>query len=69
MNLATPIINGNLKRWTIGAKECYQRGCNCKGCYYSFLDCCRMKYTVLGLVRVLGIPKELEKKKEEIIKD
>lgn len=68
MNLATPIINGNLKRWTIGAKECYQCGCNCKGCYYSFLDSCRMKCTVLGLVRVLGIPKELEKNTEEIIK-
>ena len=23
-----------LKRWTPAAKDCYLRGCRCKGCFY-----------------------------------
>lgn len=53
-----------LKRWTPAAKECYLRGCKCKGCNYEhyFLSQqkCQMKYTVLELVRQLGAPQKDE---------
>lgn len=59
---ATPV-----KRWTKAAIDCYQRGCICSGCYYreffsSSPQKCQMKSTVLELVRVLGIPQNVEQK-------
>ena len=49
----------NLKRWTPAAVQCYQRGCVCKGCFYDEFftaDKCKMKSSVLELVRKLGAP-------------
>ena len=44
-------------RWTQAAKECYDRGCVCYGCYYSTFNYrCIMKQTVLALVRKFGKP-------------
>ena len=56
------------RRWTIQAKKCYERGCVCTGCeVYEVLGRnCRMKASVLELVRVLGKPpKEKIKESEE----
>ena len=41
-----------VKRWTPTALECYKRGCNCEGCFYSdFFSAtaqkCQMKTSVL----------------------
>ena len=58
----------SVRRWTKTAIDCYQRGCVCESCYYNdfFKDSpqrCQMKATVLELVRVLGIPQNIEPKK------
>mgnify|MGYP006908887650 FL=1 len=50
-----------VKRWTPTALECYKRGCNCEGCFYSdFFSAtaqkCQMKAAVLELVRTIGAP-------------
>ena len=47
------------KKWTQSAVECYSIGCNCPKCYiYSLIGRrCRMKETVLELVRQFGKPK------------
>lgn len=49
-----------VRRWTTTAIECYQRGCNCEGCFYndyfSGSHKCQMKASVLELVRVIGTP-------------
>ena len=50
-----------VKRWTPTALECYKRGCNCVGCFYSdFFSAtaqkCQMKAAVLELVRTIGTP-------------
>ena len=50
-----------LKGWTTTAIECYKRGCNCEGCFYTDFfnkssQKCQMKASVLELVRVLGKP-------------
>jgi len=57
----------SVRRWTKAAVDCYQRGCVCESCFYSefFNDSpqrCQMKATVLELVRVLGIPQNVEPK-------
>ena len=50
------------KRWTLGAIMCYQRGCNCNGCFISetytqtLKKRCAMKYCVRELVRKFGLP-------------
>ena len=48
-----------VRRWTTTALECYKRGCNCEGCFYSDFfsgssQKCQMKASVLELVRVIG---------------
>lgn len=54
------------KNWTPTAIECYQGGCTCSRCYlyklyFSGSDVkCKMKDTVIELVRRLGIPKEID---------
>ncbi len=59
----------NSKNWTPTAKECYQIGCNCSKCniykiYFSGKYFrCRMKETVIELVRKLGKP-NIDKKKQ-----
>lgn len=50
-----------VRRWTPTALECYKRGCNCDGCFYSDFfkgtsQKCQMKASVLELVRVIGTP-------------
>lgn len=48
-------------KWTELSKECYQRNCKCKGCIYSEIiksQPCRMKRTVLELVKLFGVPNE-----------
>lgn len=66
-------------RWTQDAVECYKRGCNCNGCFFEnyftnsdyrypkYKQKCRMKYSVLELVRIIGIPEDISGK--TIIKD
>ena len=46
--------------WTEGARFCYQRGCNCRGCYVKdIMDTkCYMKSAVIKLVEMFGAPKE-----------
>ena len=51
----------NLKGWTPAAVQCYQRGCVCKGCFYDEFftaDKCKMKSSVMELVRKFGAPGE-----------
>ena len=54
------------KNWTPTAIECYQLGCSCSRCslyklYFSeSLSNCRMKETVIELVRRLGAPEEMK---------
>ncbi|HSA06624.1 MAG TPA: hypothetical protein P5556_05560 [Candidatus Gastranaerophilales bacterium] len=55
----------SVRRWTKAAIDCYQRGCVCESCFYSEFfqnspQRCQMKATVLELVRVLGIPQNVE---------
>ena len=50
------------KNWTPTAKECYQLGCNCSKCnlykiyFTKSLFKCKMKETVIELVRKYGKP-------------
>lgn len=46
--------------WTESAIDCYNRGCNCKGCLLNDVleSGCVMKRTVSELVKKLGKPKE-----------
>lgn len=46
------------RRWTPSAIECYKRGCVCKGCLIQDLmeQKCRMKASVVALVKDLGAP-------------
>ena len=54
----------NSKNWTPTAVDCYLLGCACSKCYLNkvyFIKSgvrCRMKETVIELVRRLGIPQE-----------
>lgn len=48
----------NFHKWTRSAKECYERGCICKGCLINeqMEEKCQMKYTVIDLVKKYGKP-------------
>lgn len=48
------------QRWTLGSIECYKRGCICTNCpTFNILgNKCRMKVSVLNLVRKFGAPKK-----------
>lgn len=56
---------GASKNWTPTAVECYQIGCTCSNCnlykiyFLKNNTQCRMKETVIELVRRFGIPKEV----------
>ena len=49
------------KKWTQSSKDCYKRGCRCNGCIYQKLlsSPCRLKETVIDLVREFGAPEEI----------
>lgn len=53
-------------QWTQAAIDCYMLGCSCYRCNLNkiyFLESgfkCKMKETVIELVRRLGVPKEIE---------
>ena len=59
------------KKWTQTAIDCYTIGCNCAKCniykiYFSAsFGGCKMKYTVIELVRKLGVPKTEDIKHEK----
>lgn len=60
----------SLRRWTQSARDCYFRGCICSGCpIYEILETkCRMKQTVLELVRKFGKPeKEINYQEMDIV--
>ena len=49
--------------WTPSAIDCFERKCRCKGCFYSEIleTTCKMKYTVIQIIKVKGLPpKELK---------
>lgn len=54
----------NSKNWTQSAVECYQIGCSCKKCfiykmYFKKSDTkCKMKESVIELVRKFGAPQD-----------
>lgn len=54
------------QRWTPSAIMCWKRGCICKGCIYEkfFISIkeCRMKSSVIKLVKNFGPPPNLEEK-------
>jgi hypothetical protein len=52
------VPNQYVKQWTEGARFCYKRGCNCKGCYYQELmsEKCEMKSAVFMLIKKFGAP-------------
>lgn len=54
------IVEQERNRWTIASIMCYERGCVCEGCKYR--ECleseCKMKESVLGLVREVGVPRD-----------
>ena len=56
------------RRWTQTAIECYERGCTCEGCILNGVfesqefNKCKMKATVLELVRVFGTPEGIKTK-------
>ena len=56
------INNPHLRRWTPIAIFCFERNMICPGCIYHnmFIDHshCKMKFTVLDLVKFLGLPKK-----------
>lgn len=56
------------RRWSKGAKECYKIGCNCSICEVVpswFKERCRMRGSVIELVRVLEKP--FERLEEDVI--
>ena len=61
------------KRWTPTAIDCYKLGCNCPKCnlyriYFASGDSkCNMKYTVLNLVKNVGVPHDMESVDEKIL--
>lgn len=57
-NILTEIDEAAI-RWTKVSVMCYERECNCKGCYYEkFFESgrCLCKYVVLHLLKKCGEP-------------
>ena len=52
-------VTKKYRYWTPGAIECYQRGCVCEGCLTGQImeQHCRMKSSVIQLIKTLGPPK------------
>ncbi len=60
----------NLEHWTESAIDCYLRGCVCEGCDIPRPENCRMKDSVLALVRQYGNPKAfIVKQKKKVMHD
>lgn len=69
------VPKSNIRYWNKTAIECYERGCICEGCpinelyfknkYYR----CQMKSAVIELVRILGLPPQINNGKRMIIED
>jgi Ni,Fe-hydrogenase I small subunit len=67
--------NTNMHTWTKSAVMCYERGGVCRGCYYENFftkgtydtQTCKMKKTIIFLVREIGLPpkKKLKGAKDE----
>ena len=65
----------DIRRWTRISKECYMRGCICKGCpvYETYFkdkpkdQQCQVKAAVIETVRRLGITEDM--KRNDIIED
>ena len=57
-------------RWTKSAIDCYNSGCRCSECEYSKIlaSPCKMKKTVLELVRIFGKPENIKCTAEDITK-
>ena len=59
------------KKWTPTAIDCYKLGCCCSKCniyklyFYKSAYKCKMKDTVIELVRKVGVPEELKGTNEE----
>jgi hypothetical protein len=58
-------IYGDISSWTNSSIMCYNRRCRCDGCFYQLFfkdseDKCKMKSSVMELVKKLGIPKKEE---------
>ena len=51
-------IKANAEKWTESSIFCYERGCNCSGCYMKDMleTHCLMKMAVLELVKKFGKP-------------
>lgn len=68
-NVACSETNAN--KWTNTAIDCYKIGCNCSKCliyniyFKNETFKCKMKDTVIELVRKNGIPNECEDKDEQ----
>ena len=62
--------NTNMHTWTKSAVMCYERGGVCKGCYYENYfskgsydtQTCKMKKTIIFLVKKIGLPKNAKSK-------
>ena len=65
----------DIRRWTQISKECYMRGCICKGCpvYETYFkdkpksQQCQVKTAVIETVRRLGITDDM--RRNDIIED
>ena len=65
------ISKSNLRRWTPSAIRCYEIGCMCSKCDLpkEFKPRCRMKASVLELVKKLGVPVKKVLQKERVNSD
>lgn len=56
------------RRWSKAAKYCYERGAECCDCIYDFIESdCKMRKTILELVKIFGKPKNIISKKEFVL--
>ena len=60
----------NYERWTKSAIFCYKRGCNCRNCPIKEIveTKCKMKYSVIKLVKNIGKPKDIQERRENVLK-
>lgn len=57
------ILREEFLHWTPSAVDCYERKCRCNGCILAEIleTPCKMKYTVIQIIKVKGLPpKELK---------
>lgn len=58
MDLDYKLHSDVVRRWTRSAVDCYKIGCNCSRCNIPLImeTPCKMKYSVLELVKKFGKP-------------